>query len=77
MSIVKKITRINEKIENLSESHWLLITFIICFICIISLSPEIIWQPFIHAEDGSIFLKETMVRGIDSIFNTYGGYFGV
>lgn len=77
MNIKEKISKINNKIENIKEWQWLLITFFVCLVFIISLSPEIIWQPFIHAEDGPIFLKEALEQGVKSIFNLFGGYFGV
>ena len=61
----------------MKEGQWLTITFFICLIIFLSISIDIIWQPFIHAEDGIIFLNDAMEKGIHSLFITYGGYFVV
>ena len=77
MNIRKKISKTNEKIENIKEWQWLLITFFVCLVAIIFISPQIIWQPFIHAEDGPVFLRGALEMGASSLFKTFGGYFGV
>ena len=77
MNIREKFLKINEKIENIKEWQWLLITFCICLLAIILISPQIIWQPFIHAEDGPIFLRGALENGVSSLFKTFGGYLGV
>jgi hypothetical protein len=71
------VSNLNTKIENLKEWQWFLITFIICIIFIVTMSIEILWQPYIFAEDGSIFLKDAFSEGIKSLNNTYGGYISI
>ena len=75
--ILNKVSQFNTYIENIKEWQWLLITFIICFVAIISISIPILWQPYIHAEDGTQFLKDALFEGKSSIFKTFGGYLGV
>jgi hypothetical protein len=72
-----KLKELNEKVENIKEWKWLGFTFVVCLIAILSISVSIIWQPFIHAEDGTIFLKDALEHGKNSLFYTYGGYLGI
>ncbi len=77
MKISEKVSKINKYIEDIKEWQWLLITFFICLIFMVLVSVEIIWLPFIHAEDGPVFLKEALEEGRYSLFNIFSGYLGI
>lgn len=75
---IKKIfNKLNNYVEKMSKREWLFVSFLICLLVFVSLSIEIIWQPFIFAEDGTEFLKDALKDGFFSITNTYGGYISV
>ena len=69
--------KINKYIENMKEWQWLLIAFIICLISMISISVRILWEPYIRAEDGRVFVQDAINYGKSSLFTTWAGYLAV
>ena len=63
-----KIAKITNYIENIKEWQWLLITFIISLIAMISISIRILWEPYIHAKMGGHFINYAMFVGKKSLF---------
>lgn len=75
MNKIKEIyNKFSNYIENMEEWKWLLISYLVCLLIYISISVQILYQPYIFAEDGKIFFQEALNDGIKSVFNTYGGY---
>lgn len=78
MNEIKEIyNKFSNYIENIKEWKWILISYLVCLLIYISISVQILYQPYIFAEDGKIFFQEALNNGISSIFNTYGGYISV
>ena len=72
-----KIAKIINYIENIKEWQWLLITFLISLIAIISVSIRILWEPYVHAEMGGHFINDAMLVGKKSLFMIRAGYLEV
>ena len=78
MNEIKEMyNKFSNYIENIKEWKWILISYLVCLLIYISISVQILYQPYIFAEDGKIFFQEALNNGISSIFNTYGGYISV
>ena len=69
-----KIAKIINYIENIKEWQWLLITFIISLIAMISISIRILWEPYIHAEMGGRFIDDAIHFGKKALFGGRSGY---
>ena len=73
----KKMNKILNYIDDIKEWKWIIITFIICLIFYLSFSIDIIWRPYIFAEDGGIFLSDALNDRWKSLYNSYGGYISI
>ena len=69
-----KIAKIINYIENIKEWQWLLITFIISLIAMISVSIIILWEPYINGEMAGFFINDAMYLGKKSLFVIRAGY---
>jgi len=71
------LLKLNTEVENIKEWKWNLFCLFICGLVLILISPEILWQPYIFAEDAGIYFTDAMNEGISSLGNTFGGYISV
>lgn len=60
--------------NSISNNKWCIFCLIINLFIIVLLNYKIITTPFIHAEDGKIFIRQFLEFGWGSLFTSFGGH---
>lgn len=74
MKIKKIFNEINVFIDKLDNKKWLVICFFLNLVVLVLLNKEIIYEPYIHGEDGAVFVADSLKYGIGSLKIPFGGY---